>query len=114
MIVPQTELLNISPKESPQGQQKEQNSLLVFTMILSTLQENVSLFAYKPKKKTNKNLHAPVWLQNFEMQNYVIHFLAYMEKNKCLHEYSWLTLDLSEFKDMHKSSAHSFCKMREK
>lgn len=51
MIVPQTELLNISPKESPQGQQKEQNSLLVFTMILSALQENVSLFAYKPKKK---------------------------------------------------------------
>lgn len=49
MIVPQTELLNISPKESPQGQQKEQNSLLVFTMILSALQENVSLFAYKPK-----------------------------------------------------------------
>lgn len=54
MIVPQTELLNISPKESPQGQQKEQNSLLVFTMILSALQENVSLFAYKPKKNPTK------------------------------------------------------------
>lgn len=54
MIVPQTELLNISPKESPQGQQKEQNSLLVFTMILSALQENVSLIAYKPKKKPTK------------------------------------------------------------
>lgn len=56
MIVPQTELLpvNISPKESPQGQQKEQNSLLVFTMILSALQENVSLFAYKPKKKNQQ------------------------------------------------------------
>lgn len=55
MIVPQTELLNISPKESPQGQQKEQNSLLVFTMILSALQENVSLFAYKPKKTQQKS-----------------------------------------------------------
>lgn len=48
MIVTQTELLNISQKESP-----EQNSLLVFTMILSALQENVllSLFAYKQENK---------------------------------------------------------------
>lgn len=114
MIVPQTELLNISPKESPQGQQKEQNSLLVFTMILSALQENVSLFAYKPKKTQQKSACTSMAAKFWNAKNYVIHFLAYMEKNKCLHEYSWLTLDLSEFKDMHKSSAHSFCKMREK
>lgn len=53
MIVPQTELLNISPKESPQGQQKEQNSLLVFTMILSALQENV-IYLHTSQKKTQQ------------------------------------------------------------
>lgn len=52
MIVTQTELLNISQKESPQGHAaEEQNSLLVFTTFISALQENVSLFAYKQENK---------------------------------------------------------------
>lgn len=78
-------------------------------MILSALQENVSLFAYKQENKIYVHQYGCKILKSKNT-------LAYIEKNKCLsvHEYSWLTLDFSEFNDMHKSSAHSFCKIQRK
>lgn len=51
MIVTQTELLNISQKESPQGQQKNKTVYSCLQWFLSALQENVSLFAYKQENK---------------------------------------------------------------
>lgn len=74
MIVTQTELLNISQKESPQGKQKNKKQ---FTRVYND-------FKCPPRKCITKliciqarkqNLCAPVWLQNSKKQKIHLHTL---------------------------------------
>lgn len=51
MIVTQNRAIKYFSEGITTRPAEEQNSLLVFTMILSALQENVSLFTYKQENK---------------------------------------------------------------